>query len=211
MSKNSSATVSLKKSSTKRPRELGEKVVDHPQIALAAITSYKKQIEISEFINFLLEALERNAVWLNTLVGNQNNFKCALMVGAGPNRFQIQEIIYPARNNNVKLEVELKDSEDHDKIAVAAVLQLSNADITNLLKYIKTRLFENSMLKDDLLKGKSMGVGFALLRPFNDKQYRVMERIVISSPTKCLTTVKKRKDEKIFNAPPIKRTKKILT
>ncbi|KAL0828950.1 hypothetical protein ABMA28_003842 [Loxostege sticticalis] len=202
-----------KKSPTKRSREPSEKSVDAlPDVALAAIASYKKQKEVSEFINFLLASLERNSDWLNTVVNKQNNFRCAFMAGAGPNRFQLQEIIYPSKEEDIKLEVELRDSEDHDKIAIAALLKLSNLDIDNLLRYIKTRLFENPMLKDDLLKGKAMGISFAVLRPFSEKQYRVMERIVIGSSMKCPPSPikKRRRDEKLFIGPPIKKTRRVV-
>lgn len=200
-----------KKPSIKRSRDPSEKGIDGlPDLALAAIVSYKKQKEVSDFINFLLGALERNSDWLNTVVGKQNNFRCAFMAGAGPNRFQLQEIIYPSEDEDIKLEVELRDSEDHDKIAIAALLKLSSSDMDNLLRYIKTRLFENPMLKEDLLKGKAMGLSFAVLRPFSEKQYRVMERIVIGNMMKCPSPIKKRRrDEKLFIGPPIKKTRRV--
>lgn len=166
-----------------------------PEVALAAIASYRKQKEVGDFINFMLEALERNSNWLNNVVGKQTNFRCALMTGAGPNRFQIQEIIYPSDDQEIKLEVELSDSEDHDKVALAALFKLSNAEMDSLIKYIKTRMNENPMLKEDLLKGKGLGISFALLRPFSDKQYRVMERIVIGSTLKCAEPCKKHRKE----------------
>ncbi|KAM3961969.1 uncharacterized protein ACR2FA_003858 [Aphomia sociella] len=182
-----------------------------PDIALAAIAPYKKQKEVSDFMNFLLEALERNSTWLNSVVAKQSNFKCAFMAGAGPNPFQLQEIIYPSKDQNIKLEVELKGSEDHDKIAVAALLKLSVMDMDHLLKYIKTKLFDNPILKDDLLKGKALGISFAVLRPYSEKQYRVMERIVIGSSMKCALPVKKRRrEEKLFIGPPIKKTKRVV-
>lgn len=191
-------------------REQMEKPPEIPEVALAAIASYKKQKEVSDFINFLLAALERNSNWLNSIVGRQTNFRCALMVGAGPNRFQLQEIIYPTGENDIKLEVELKDSEDYDKIAIAALIQLHNLDLENLLKYMKTRLGDNNMLREDLLRGKALGVSFAVLRPFSEKQYRVMERIVIGSSLKCVVPVKKRrKDDKLLSGPPLKKTRKI--
>ncbi|KAH9637464.1 hypothetical protein HF086_012077 [Spodoptera exigua] len=195
----------------KKPRELPDKAVELPEVALAAIASYKKQKEVGDFINFLLAALDRNSNWLNTIVGRQNNFKCVLMVGAGPNRFQLQEVIYPPGGSDIKLEVELKDSEDHDKIAIAALVKLTNIELEHLLKYLKTRLCENTMLREDLLKGKALGVSFAVLRPFCDKQYRVMERIVIGSSMKCLTPIikKRRRDEKILVEPPFKKTRKV--
>lgn len=202
-----------KKPAVKRSRESSDKSVDGlPDLALAAIVSYKKQKEVSDFINFLLGALERNSEWLNNVVGKQNSFRCAFMSGAGPNRFQLQEIIYPTKDEDViKLEVELKDSEDHDKIAIAALLKLSNLDMDHLLRYIKTRLFENAMLKEDLLKGKAMGISFAVLRPFSEKQYRVMERIVIGGTVKCPSPIKKRRrDEKLFIGPPIKKTRRVV-
>ncbi|CAF4856575.1 unnamed protein product [Pieris macdunnoughi] len=180
-----------------------------PEVALAAIVTYKKQKELGDFMSFLLTALERNSDWLNAVVGKQANFKCALMVGAGPNRFQIQEIIYPTSESDIKLEVELRDSEDYDKLAITAILKLSNFEIDNLLMYIKNRLHENQVLRDDLIKGKSMGVNFAVLRPLSDKQYRVMERIVVGSSLRCVVpTKKRRRDEKSRVRSPLKRFKR---
>ncbi|XP_075977239.1 uncharacterized protein LOC142977307 [Anticarsia gemmatalis] len=204
--------MATKRPPIKKPRELGEKVVEPPEVALAAIASYKKQKEVGDFITFLLGALERNSNWLNSIVGRQNNFRCALMVGAGPNRFQLQEIIYPSGDSDIKLEVEMKDSEDHDKIAIAALVRLNNLDLENLLKYLKTRLCDNSTLRDDLLKGKALGVSFAVLRPISEKQYRVMERIVIGSSMKCIAPIpvkKRRRDEKLLTGPPLKKTRKV--
>lgn len=186
--------MTTKKQGLKRGRESTIKNVDaQPEVALAAIASYRKQKEVSDFINFMLEALERNSNWLNSVVGKQPNFKCALMIGAGPNRFQVQEIIYPSNNEDIKLEVELNDSEDHDKIALTALLKLGNIDMENLLKYIKTRMYDNPMLKEDLLKGKALGISFAVLRPITDKQYRIMERIVIGSTMKCPVELSKKR------------------
>lgn len=181
-----------------------------PEVAVAAIASYKKQKEVSDFMSFFLEALERNSDWLNGVVVKQSNFRCALMVGAGPNRFQLQEIIYPAEKE-IKLQVEQRDSEDYDKIAIAALFKLPNAEIDHLLKYIKTRLYDNLFLKEDLLKGKAMGISYAVLRPFSEKQYRVMERIVMGSSMKCVVPVKKRRrDEKSLARSPIKRAKRVF-
>ncbi|XP_045451933.1 uncharacterized protein LOC123660959 [Melitaea cinxia] len=180
-----------------------------PEVALAAIASYKKQKEVSDFMSFFLGALERNSDWLNGVVGKQTNFRCALMVGAGPNRFQLQEIIYPTSENDIQLEVEHRDSEDYDKIAIAALLKLTNFEIDQLLKYIKNRLHDNRILKEDLLKGKSLGISFAVLRPFSEKQYRVVERITIGSSMKCVIPVKKRRlDEKSIARSPLKKTKR---
>lgn len=187
--------MTTKKLSLKRARETIATDAQ-PEVALAAIASYRKQKEVSDFINFMLEALERNSNWLNGIVGKQTNFKCALMFGAGPNRFQIEEIIYPSNNEDIKLEVELNDSEDHDKIALTALLKLGNTEMDNLLKYIKTGMHDNPMLKDDLLKGKAMGISFALLRPITNKQYRVTERIVLGNTMKCpVEPCKKRRRE----------------
>lgn len=180
-----------------------------PEVALAAIASYKKQKEVSDFMSFFLGALERNSDWLNGVVGKQTNFRCALMVGAGPNRFQLQEIIYPTSENDIQLEVEHRDSEDYDKIAIAALLKLTNFEIDQLLKYIKNRLHDNRILKEDLLKGKSLGISFAVLRPFSEKHYRVVERITIGSSMKCVLPVKKRRlDEKSIARSPSKKTKR---
>lgn len=180
-----------------------------PEVALAAIASYKKQKEVSDFMSFFLGALERNSDWLNGVVGKQTNFRCALMVGAGPNRFQLQEIIYPTSENDIQLEVEHRDSEDYDKIAIAALLKLTNFEIDQLLKYIKNRLHDNRILKEDLLKGKSLGISFAVLRPFSEKHYRVVERITIGSSMKCVIPVKKRRlDEKSIARSPSKKTKR---
>ncbi|XP_050677721.1 uncharacterized protein LOC126974295 [Leptidea sinapis] len=173
-----------------------------PEIALAAIVSYKKQKEIGDFMSFLLAALDRNSDWLNNVVGKQANFKCALMVGAGPNRFQIQQIIYPTDESELKLEVEQRDSDDFDKIAVAAIMKLRNSQIDLLLKYIKNRLYENPKLLDELLQGKAMGIQFALLRPCSEKQFRIMERIVVGNSMKCLVpTKKRRRDDKSVRFP----------
>ncbi|XP_052750296.1 uncharacterized protein LOC128200549 [Galleria mellonella] len=194
-------------------RELTDKNPEHlPDIALAAIISYKKQNEVSDFMNYLLEALERNCTWLNNVIAKQNNFKCAFLTGAGPNRFQIQEIIYPSKEEeDIKLEVEFKDSEDYDKVAVAALFKLSNMDLDYLLKYIKTKLFDNSILTEDLLKGKALGISFAVLRPLSEKQYCVMERIAIGSSMKCMVPMKKRREEeKLFIGPPIKKTRWVV-
>ncbi|CAK1542986.1 unnamed protein product [Leptosia nina] len=192
----------------KAERTSSPKAVDSlPEVALAAIVTYKKQKELGDFMSFLLGALERNCEWLNVVVGKQPNFSCALMVGAGPNRFQVQETIYPT-SDNVKLEIEQRDSEDYDKVAIAAILKLTNLEIDSLLKYIKTRLHENPLLKDDLIKGKAMGINFAVLRPLNDKQYRVMDRIVVGSSLKCvLPSKKRRRDEKSLVRAPLKRFK----
>lgn len=200
-----------KKISAKRSPDPSEKSMDAlPDVAIAAIASYKKQKEVSEFINFLLGALDRNSDWLNGVFNKQNNFRCAFMSGAGPNRFQLQEIIYPSKEEDIKLEVELKDSEDHDKIAIAALLKLSNQDMNNLLKYIKTRLFDIPSLKEDLLKGRAMGVSFAVLRPFSEKQYRVMERIVVGNSVKCPSPIKKRRrDDKLFIGPALKKIRRV--
>ncbi|XP_050344334.1 uncharacterized protein LOC126769519 [Nymphalis io] len=181
-----------------------------PEVALAAIASYKNQKEVSDFMSFFLGALDRNSDWLNGVVGKQTNFRCALMVGAGPNRFYLQEIIYPTSEDDIKLEVEHKDSEDYDKIAIAALLKLSNSEIDQLLKYVKTRLYDNRLLKEDLLKGRSLGISFAVLRPFSEKQYRVIERLVIGSSMKCVLPLKKRKlDEKSITRSPLKKTKHV--
>lgn len=201
------------KVNTKVSRDPSERSTDSlPDIALAAIAPYKKQREVTDFMNFLLDALERNSAWVNTLIGKQANFKCAFMSGAGPNRFSLQEIIYPVKDDvDIQLEVEQKDAEDYDKVAVAALLKLSNLDIDFLLKYIRTRLHDNLVLKEDLLKGKSLGFSFAVLRPINDKQYRVMERISIGNTVKAqLPISKRRREDKLFIGPPIKKTKRIV-
>ncbi|XP_053608656.1 uncharacterized protein LOC128674224 [Plodia interpunctella] len=204
------ATMTTKKTVIKGSKESNDKNHDGlPDIALAAIASYKKQKEVGEFMSFLLAALERNAGWLNSIIDKQNNFKCVFMTGAGPNRFHLQEVIYPAQDENLKLEVEPKDSEDHDKIAVAALLKMPSAEIDYMIKFIKTKLNDNILLKDDLLKGKSMGISFAVLRPFSEKQFRVAERIVIENSLKCPAPFKKRRrEEKLFIGPPMK-TKKV--
>ncbi|XP_063538420.1 uncharacterized protein LOC134747726 [Cydia strobilella] len=192
----------------KRPREspsvnLGDNL---PEIALAAIVPSRRQKEICEFIDFLLHALERNSTWLNNVLSRQPYFRCAFMLGAGPNRFQIKDIIYPSKNQNVKLQIELKDSEDLDKIAIAALFKLSNSEIQKILEYIKTKLYNNIFLKDDMMKGKSMGIQYALLRPFTDKQYRVAERIVVGSSMKCVLPAYLR-DDSPTKPPPAKKIK----
>lgn len=206
-----SLTISTKLPPLKKSRDSEEKALDLPEVALAAVASYKKQnvLQVGEFITFMLSSLERHSNWLNTVVDKQNNFRCAILAGAGPNRFQLQQIIHPSdEDSDIKLEVEMKDSEDHVKIAIAALLKLTNLEIDNLLKYIKTRMMENSMLREDLLKGKAMGISFAVLRPLSEKQYRVTERIVIGSSVKCVVPVKKRRRDERFTGPPIKRTRK---
>lgn len=202
--------MSTKNSPVKRRREQSERAAELHEVALAAIASYKKQKEVNDFINYLLESLEGNSSWLNTVMGKQTNFKFVLMAGAGPNRFQIREIIYPAGDDDITLEVEFQDSDDYDKIAVAAIIKLCSSDIDRLMKYIKTHLFDNSTLKEDLLKGKALGISFAILRPFAEKQYRVMERIVIGSSMKNMIPAKKIKDDRLYNEPPVKKAKKIF-
>ncbi|CAB3221212.1 unnamed protein product [Arctia plantaginis] len=201
--------MATRRTTSKKAAELAEK--EPPEVALAAIVSYKKQKEVNDFINFLLGALDRNANWLNTVVGRQKNFRCALLVGAGPNRFQLQEIIYPTYEEEITLEVEMKESEDHDKVAIAALVQMSNLDEENLLKFMKTRINENSMLREDIVQGKTLGISFAILKPFAEKQYRVTERIAIGSSLKSVVPIKKRrKDEKLLAGPPLKKTRKVV-
>lgn len=204
--------MTTRKGLMKRTRDLKEKSLELPEVALAAITSYKSEKDVSDFINFLLSAFERNGDWLNNIVSKQISFRCAVMVGAGPNRFQIQEIIYPNNDNGLKLEVDIKDSEDFDKVAIVALVRMTNLDLERLMKYIKTRLFKNPDLKEDLLKGKALGINFALLRPFADKQYRVMERIEVDSIVKCMAPLKNRRkhDDKLISVPPLKRFKRNL-
>ncbi|KAJ0176226.1 hypothetical protein K1T71_008400 [Dendrolimus kikuchii] len=199
--------MAARKGPIKRNRDSTDKSLEMPEVALAAIVSYKSEKDVGDFINFLLGAFERNCDWLNNIAGRQTSFRCALMVGAGPNRFQVEEIIYPSNDNGIKLEVEIKDSEDYDKVAIAALVRLTNLDMEHLMKYVKTRLFENPRLKEDLLKGKGLGISFAVLRPFTDKQYRVMERIVVGSSVKCVVPLKNRRkaDDRLVTAPPIKR------
>lgn len=205
-----SNTMSPKRPPLKKSKESIEKpIVEIPEVALAAVASYRRQKEVSDFINFMLEALERNSNWLNNVVDKQSNFRCALMVGAGPNRFQLQEIIYPSGDNEINLEVEMTESEDHNKIAIAALMKMSNLDIDLLMKYIKTRMIDNPILNSDLQKGKALGISFAVLRPVSDKQYRVMERIAVNS-TKFPSSVKKRRqEEKLLSAPPVKKTRRV--
>ncbi|XP_045773838.1 uncharacterized protein LOC123873162 [Maniola jurtina] len=177
-----------------------------PEVALAAILSYKKQKEIGDFMSFFLGALDRNSDWLNGVVGKQTNFRCALLVGAGPNRFQLQEIIYPNDKNDIHLEVEHRDCEDFDKVAIAAILNLANYEIEHLMRYIKTRLYENPM-REDLLKGKELGINYAVLRPFYENQYRLVERIDIGSSMRCVEQKKRRRDVKSVSRYPFKKIK----
>lgn len=213
--KSVAAMSSLKvKTSLKRAREPSSSgsrapLESLPDIAIAAIVSSKRQKDVSEFISFLLKSLERNSHWLNSIVGRQSNFRCALLVGSGPNRFQIQEIIYPSEGKNIKLEVELKESEDHDKIAIAALLKLTNLEMNHLIEYTKTRLYDNSQLREDLLDGKALGIDFAFLRPISDKQYRIMERIVIGASLKCVLPLKKRRDERSPARTLVKKAKRV--
>lgn len=196
---------------TNVPSTSAQKIDDLPELGLAAIVSSKKQKDVGDFMAFFLGALERNAEWLNEIVQKQVNFRCALMVGAGPNRFQLQDIIYPTTEKDIKFEVELKDSEDYDKIAIAALMKLTNVEMEHLMKYLKYRLCDNIILKEDLQRGKAMGVNFAVLRPFSERQYRVMERIVIGSSVKCAVTPpkKRRKDEKTVKIS-LKKVKKLF-
>ncbi|KAI5646218.1 hypothetical protein NE865_01680 [Phthorimaea operculella] len=180
MSFNRPLTKRARENSVKSPVNTLVRSPEHlPDVAIAAIASYRRQKEVGDFINFLLDALERNSNWVNNVVSKQANFRCALMTGSGPNRFQIQEMIYPSDNQDIRLDVELTESEDYDKVAMAALVKLSNAELEGLLKYIKTRMYDNPILKEDLLKGKAMGLNFAVLRPFTDKQYRIIERVVV--------------------------------
>ena len=185
---------------------------DAPEVALAAIVSYKKQKEVSDFMSFFLAALDRNSDWLNGVLGKQTNFRCGLMAGAGPNRFQLQEIVYPNDGKHIKLEVEHRDSEDHDKMAIAALLNLTNSEVEHVLKYIKTGFYEDSILAEDLMKAKEMGVHFAILKPFADKQYRVMERLVIinNNNMKGDASLKKRRREKSIVRSPLKRARRVV-
>lgn len=202
--------MSHKKPPLKKGRD-AEKPTELPEVALAAVISYKKQKEVADFINFLLPALDRNSEWLNSIVVKQNNFKCALMVGAGPNRFTLQEIIYPSGDNEVKLEVDMKDNEDHDKIGIAALLKLTNSELDSLIKFLKTRMMDNEILREDLERGKALGVTYLVLRPMSENQYRVMERIVIGNSSKNLIPVKKRRrEENILFGPPVKKTRKVV-
>ncbi|CAH2041594.1 unnamed protein product, partial [Iphiclides podalirius] len=180
-----------------------------PDTALAAIMPFKKHKDVSDFISFVLEALERNAHWINSLVGKRDGFKCALMTGSGPNRFQIHQVIYPSEGETVSFEIECRDSEDYDKVAIAAILKLTNVEIDRMLKYIKTRLFERTVIREELSKGKLLGISYAVLRPLYDKQYRMMERIVIGSSVKCASPVKRRLVDKSIARNPLKRAKKV--
>lgn len=82
------------------------------------------------------------------------------------------------------------ESEDHDKIAIAALCKMTNANLQHTIDFLRNRLHEIRQLKEDMLRGKDMGVQFAVLKPITDKQYRIMERIVISNTSK-ITPVKK--------------------
>ncbi|KAJ2951731.1 hypothetical protein O0L34_g13896 [Tuta absoluta] len=182
-----------------------------PDVAVAAIASYRRQKEVGDFITFLLEALERNSNWLNNVVSKQANFRCALMTGSGPNRFQIQEMIYPSNKDDIRLDVELTDTDDYDKVAFAAIIKLNNAEIEGLLKYIKTRMYDNPILKEDLLKGKAMGISFAIMRPFTDKQYRIIERVVVGrEPVKEVepATKKRRREDRSLAETILRKTRR---
>lgn len=182
-----------------------------PDTALAAIMPFKKQKDVNDFVSFVLEALERNAHWINSLVGKQNGFKCAIMTGAGPNRFQIHQMIYPSQEA-FRFEIECRDSEDYDKVAIAALVKLTNVDVDRILKYIKTRFFEQTVMREELVKGKLLGMNYAILRPLygNDKQYRIMERIVIGSSTKCVSPIKRRLMDNSITRNPLKKAKKVV-
>lgn len=176
-----------------------------PEVAVAAILSSKKQKDVNNFITFFLSVLEKHSDWLNKVVNRYTNFKCAMMVGAGPNRYQLQEIIYPLKDKPLKLEVELKGSEDHDKLAIAALLKITDSELNR----IKSQITEKSVLKEDLLAGKSMGVTFAILKPFTETQYRVMERLVIDSLINS-GTKKRRRNSVTGRTVPIKKAKHVF-
>lgn len=206
-----SRTMYPKRPSLKKGREVVEKPLELNEVALAAVVNYKTRREVADFIYFLLPALERNSDWLNSVVEKQNDFRCALLVGAGPNRYKLQQVIYPNDTDQVELEVDMADDEDYDKIAIGALLKLTHTDFENLMKFIKTRMMDNEPLCEDLLKGKTMGISYVVLRPMFNKQYRVVERIVIGSSLRCNPTIRKRhRDDKLWAGPPVKKTKNIL-
>ncbi|XP_068631141.1 uncharacterized protein [Battus philenor] len=175
-----------------RPDSYMPKPENLPDVALAAIMPYRRQKDVTDFANYVLDALERNTHWLNTLIEKQNCFRCALMTGSGPNRFQIRQIIYPQPETESRLEIECRDSEDYDKVAIAALLKLSSADVDRIIKYTKTRFFENSLMKEELSKGKLLGFSYALLRPLYENHYRITERFLTSNSAPCSSTPKRR-------------------
>ncbi|XP_045536896.1 uncharacterized protein LOC123721645 [Papilio machaon] len=200
-----------KKSSSRRvdlPDTYSPKPEYLPDTALAAIVSYKKQKDVNDFVSFVLDALERNAHWLNNLVDKQNSFRCAFMIGSGPNRFQIKQIIYPQQDAELKLEVDCRDSDDYDKVAIAALLKLTSADIDRVLKYTKTRFFENTLMREELYKGKLIGISYAVLRPIYDDQFRLSERIVIGNTLRYGSPMKRRLVDKSVTRN-VKKAKKV--
>lgn len=175
-----------------------------PDVALAAIFASNNQEQVNEFITFFLQALARNSVWVNKILEKSNYFKCALMQGAGPNRFKLIETIYPNLEGDIKLEVQVKEHEDHDKIAIAALTRMATPHLKNAIEFVRNRLGENKTLQEDLLRGRSMGVHFAVLKPIDDKHYRIVERLVIDN---CPTSNKKRDKSMLQFAP--KRARKV--
>lgn len=163
------------------------------EVALAAITTCTQEQErIFEFVIYILHALERNHSFVNNYISRQPNFKCVLMVGDGPNRFRVKDVIYPVdHEDDFTLDIELCGSEDHDKIAFAALLKLSHDQISQILDYAKNKLTENSTLGQDLVKGKLLGASFAVLRATSAKHYRLGERISIGEMAKALPTASK--------------------
>lgn len=178
-----------------------------PEVAIAAVTSSRKKQEVSDFIDFMVSALERNSTKLNNLLLKRPTFSCALMVGAGPNRFQLQETIYPTQDEPLKLEFELQDSEDHDKVAIAAFVKLTSSELTHLMEFVRYHLGEKSSLKEDVLTGKSMGISYVVLSPVSDNIYRVSDRFVIDTSSTVIAKRKRKKAEPIISS--FKRMKRV--
>lgn len=183
---------SLRKSSVVNPSSSAESLLE---VAVAAISPSNDQEKVNEFINFIITSLKRNADWLNSFVHKHSTFKCRMLVGAGADCFQLKNEIYPVSEGNPpKFEIELKDSVEYDQIGVAGIAEITKLEFDSLLDYIRSGLGESSVLKEDILRGQAMGISFVVLKPFLDKQLRVIEKIVDDC---SITVVTKRKRKKI--------------
>ncbi|GBP36362.1 hypothetical protein EVAR_22494_1 [Eumeta japonica] len=159
----------------KRKRELSKAEIERlPETALAAIVPSKGVKLINEFFNFFVDVLEKHATWINDAILDQPGFRCVLLAGSGPNRFQIREVIYPSKSDKLNIEVEVKNSDDYDKLAVAALVKLPKSS----LEVIKNSL-PNYRIRDDLITGESMGVTYAVMEPATRGQFRIVDKLSI--------------------------------
>lgn len=160
------------------------------EVAIAAISSSKKQNEVSKFINVLTSALERNSAWVNNFARKNPSFKCVFLIGSGTNCFKIHSVIYPS-DQPLQLEVELQDSEDYDKIGLAVLLKIDNSELNSMLEYARSRLGEHLLLREDLLAGKAIGISFLVLKSFADGEFKVIDKLLLDPAP----VVKKRKNK----------------